>query len=275
MYRVAAIQIASGTNVNANLHEISKLIAEAASMGAKLVILPENFALMAKHTQDTLDICESYGEGPLQKFLEQQAIQHHIWVLGGTIPLAANVSQKVRAACLLFNDQGQCVARYDKMHLFDVVAGTNECYQESDYIEPGQQVVVTDTPFGKVGLAVCYDIRFPELFRCMIDQGADLICVPAAFTATTGKAHWECLLRARAIENTCYLVASNQGGYHVNGRETYGHSMIIDGWGTTLTGLPHGSGVICADLDLDQQNELRRNFPTIQHRKIQCKMPSI
>ncbi len=273
MYRVAAIQMASGTNVNANLHETSKFITEAANMGAKLIILPENFALMAKHSQETLDICEPYGKGPLQKFLEQQASRHHIWLLGGTIPLAANDSQKVRSACLLFNDQGQCVARYDKMHLFDVVAGINECYQESDYIEPGQQIVVADTPFGKLGLAICYDLRFPELFRCMIDQGADLICLPAAFTATTGKAHWECLLRARAIENTCYLVTSNQGGYHVNGRETYGHSMIIDGWGTTLTGLAHGSGVICADLDLDQQCELRRKFPTIHHRKIQCQAP--
>jgi nitrilase len=270
IYRVAAIQMASGSNVNANLHEATRLILEAVKMGAKLIILPENFALMAMHPTDAVKIREQPGNGPLQDFLSQQAARYGVWIVGGTLPLVADHPQKVRAACLVFDNTGSCVARYDKMHLFDVTVTSDEHYCESETIEPGTQVIVTDTPFGRLGLAVCYDLRFPELFRCMLNQGVELISVSSAFTAVTGRAHWEVLVRARAVENLCYVIAANQGGYHVNGRETYGDSMIIDPWGVVLTRLNRGAGVICADLNPENQATVRRNFPAHQHRKIQC-----
>ncbi|MDY6991812.1 MAG: carbon-nitrogen hydrolase family protein, partial [Pseudomonadota bacterium] len=256
--------------VNANLHEAARLIADAASMGASLVILPENFALMAIHQTDNLKIREPPGEGPLQLFLAQHAARYGIWLVGGTIPLIADADNKVRAACLVFNHLGQCVARYDKMHLFDVTTDADEHYHESDIIEAGTQIVVVETPFGRLGLAICYDLRFPELFRCMLAHNVDLISIASAFTAVTGRAHWEILVRARAVENLCYLIAANQGGYHVNGRETYGHSMIVDPWGGILTRLPRGMGVICADVHLEKQACLRHNFPSHQHRRIEC-----
>lgn len=269
-YRVAAIQMASGSNVNANLRETARLINDAAKMGAQLVILPENFALMAMHPSDMVLLREQKGDGPLQTFLSQQAARHDIWLVGGTLPLIAQTSHKVRASCLLFDNTGQMVAHYDKIHLFDVSVSSDESYQESEFIESGDQVVVVDTPYGRLGLAICYDLRFPELFRCMLDQGVELISVSSAFTAITGKAHWEVLVRARAVENLCYLIAANQGGYHVNGRETYGNSMIVDPWGMVLTRLNRGAGVICADINLEKQTLLRRNFPSHHHRKIQC-----
>jgi len=268
MYRVAAIQMASGSNVTANLNEAARLIGEAVNMGAQIVILPENFALMAMHSIDNINIREKPGAGPIQEFLSQQAARFGIWLVGGTLPLEADSPLKYRAACLVFNNTGECVARYDKMHLFDVTAAPDEQYCESDTIEAGQQVVVVKTPYGRLGLAICYDLRFPELFRSM--QDVELIAIPSAFTAVTGKVHWEILLRARAVENLCYLIAANQGGYHVNGRKTYGNSMIIDPWSLVLTRLNQGPGVICADLDREKQAQLRRNFPTHEHRKIQC-----
>jgi len=269
-YRVAAIQMASGSNVNANLNEAARLILEAVNMGAKLIILPENFALMAIHPADSLKIGETPGQGPLQDFLSQQAARHGVWLVGGTIPLATTNQYKHCASALLFDHTGQCVARYDKMHLFDVTVTSEEHYCESETIESGSQVIVADTPYGRLGLAICYDLRFPELFRYMLQEGVELIAVPSAFTAVTGRAHWEVLVRARAIENLCYLIAANQGGYHVNGRETYGDSMIIDPWGVVLTRLNRGAGVICADIDKDKQLTTRRNFPVHEHRKIQC-----
>lgn len=262
--------MASGSNVSANLNEAARLILEAVNMGAQLVILPENFALMAMHGADTLKVREIPGKGPLQDFLSQQAARHGIWLVGGTLPLIANDPQKVRAACLVFDKTGKCVARYDKVHLFDVSVTAEEHYCESDTFEAGTQTVVIDTPFGRLGVAICYDLRFPELFRCMLTQGVEIISVPSAFTAVTGRAHWELLVRARAVENLCYIIAANQGGYHVNGRETYGDSMIIDPWGVVLTRLNRGAGVICADINLENQTTIRRNFPVLQHRKIQC-----
>lgn len=270
IYRIAAIQMASGSNVSANLNEAARLILEAVNMGAQLVILPENFALMAMHSADTLKVREMSGKGPLQDFLSQQAARHGIWLVGGTIPLIANDTYKASASCLVFDNTGKCVARYDKVHLFDVSVTAEEHYCESDTFEAGTQVTVTDTPFGRLGLAICYDLRFPELFRCMLTQGVEIISVPSAFTAVTGRAHWELLVRARAVENLCYVIAANQGGYHVNGRETYGDSMIIDPWGVVLTRLNRGAGVICADINLENQATVRRNFPVLQHRKIQC-----
>lgn len=269
-YRVAAVQMASGSHVAANLHEVARLIGDAVDMGAHLIILPENFALMAMQPSDNTNISEAPGAGMLQDFLAQQSSRYEVWLVGGTVPLIAEGTNKFRAASLVFDNTGQCVARYDKMHLFDVTAAPNEHYCESEIIEAGQQPVVIDTPFGRLGMAICYDLRFPELFRCMLAKGVELIAVPAAFTATTGKAHWEILVRARAIENLCYVIAANQGGYHVNGRETHGNSMIVDPWGIVLTRLNRGAGVICADIYPEKQAYLRRNFPVHHHRKIDC-----
>jgi nitrilase len=269
---VAAVQMASGPNVAANLGEAERLIAQAVDGGARLVVLPENFAHMPASDSDRLAAREPDGAGPIQDFLANQAHRHRIWVVGGTVPIACQVPSKVRAACLLFNASGERVARYDKVHLFDVTvrASQEERYAESTTIDPGDGAVVADTPFGKLGLAVCYDLRFPELFRCMLARGMELVAVPSAFTAVTGRAHWEILVRARAVENLCYVVAADQGGYHVGGRETFGNSMIVDPWGSVLAQLPRGPGVINADIDLERVSSIRRRFPAVEHRRIPC-----
>ncbi len=269
---VAAVQMASGPNLDANLMETERLIAEAVKAGAELVCLPENFAFMGKQEADKLALRESFGEGPIQQFLSQQAGQHGIWLVGGTIPLVAEAEDKVRAACLLFDPEGACVARYDKIHLFDVeMPEGGERYNESETIEPGDRVVVTDTPFGRMGLAVCYDLRFPELFRAMLDDGMELCVVPSAFTAVTGRPHWETIVRARAIENLCHVIAPGQGGYHVNGRETHGDSMIVDPWGNVLSRRERGTGVVLAELDPERTAVTRQHFPSISHRRIHCR----
>jgi len=274
MRRVAAIQMASGPNVAANLNEAGRLIGRAVEAGAELVVLPENFALMGMNEQDKVGLREADGHGPIQDFLAAQADKHRVWLVGGTVALEAGVAEKVRAACLLFDDRGRRVARYDKIHLFDVtLEESGEQYNESQTIEAGSEVVVVDTPFGRLGLAVCYDLRFPELFRRMHEQGVELIAMPAAFTAITGRAHWEPLVRARAIENLCYVIASAQGGYHVNGRETHGDSMIVDPWGLVLDRLPRGSGFVAADIDPARLKAIRRSFPALEHRKIPCTLP--
>ncbi len=268
MKNAAAIQMASGPKVGANLTEAKRLIASAVNAGAGLVVLPENFALMPMKEADRLEIVETFGDGPIQKFLSSQAKEHGIWLVGGTIPLAAEDKRKIRPACLLFNDQGEQVARYDKMHLFDVSLENGEEYNESVNQEPGNHAVVVDTPFGRLGLAVCYDLRFPELFRRMLDQGAEIFAVPSAFTEITGKAHWEILVRARAVENLAYVIAAAQGGYHVNGRETHGDSMIVGPWGLIHDRLPRGSGFVIADIDLKRMASIRNSLPSIQHRRI-------
>ncbi len=264
----AAIQMASSPNVNANLLKAGQLVAEAVGAGARLVVLPENFALMGSDEFDKVKIREKDGEGPIQEFLATTAKKHGIWLVGGTIPLEANDDNKVRAACLVYNDKGDVVARYDKIHLFDVnVPDTNEVYKESASIEAGEHIRVVDTPYGKLGIAVCYDLRFPEFFRSAVNEGIDILAVPAAFTAETGAAHWEVLLRARAIENQCYVIASNQGGFHLNGRKTFGHSMIIDPWGVILDCYKTGAGFVSADIDLDKLEKIRQSFPVLQHRR--------
>lgn len=270
MHRVAAIQMASGPNVVANLRETARLIQEAAQMGAQLVVLPENFACMAMNPTDNIEIAEIEGGGILQDFLATQAVRHNLWLVGGTIPIHTDVTDRVRSVCFCFDNQGVRVARYDKIHLFDVIAAPDEKYCESCIYQAGNQLVVFDSPFGRIGLAICYDLRFPELFRSLQQQHVEIICIPSAFTATTGKAHWELLARARAVENLSYLIAADQGGYHVNGRQTYGDSMIIDPWGSVLTRLPRGTGVICADINLEHLHTIRRNFPVLTHRKIYC-----
>lgn len=267
--RVAAVQMASGPNVNANLLEAGRLIAKAAGEGAGMVVLPENFAIMGVNEQDKVAVREQDGQGPIQEFLAQQAARHGIWVVGGTVPMAAQSPSKVLAACLVYNEAGERVARYDKLHLFDVtLEGGAEKYTESETIEHGKDVVVIDSPFGRMGIAVCYDLRFPEMFRKMLDQDMELLVLPAAFTAITGKAHWEVLVRARAIENLCYVVAAAQGGYHVNGRETHGDSMVVNPWGVVIDRLPRGSGVVMGDIDRDQLAAMRRSLPAISHRRL-------
>jgi nitrilase len=271
VHKAAAVQMASGPNVSANLLEVERLAEEAAGSGAGLLVLPENFAFMGLAERDILAIGEADGAGPLQDFLAQLARRLGIWLVGGTVPIRVPAADKVRAACLVYDDRGRCVARYDKIHLFDVhLVETDEHYRESETIEPGDRVCVVDSPFGRLGLAVCYDLRFPELFRAMQDQGVELIALPAAFTALTGRAHWATLVRARAVENLSYVVAAAQGGFHVSGRETYGHSQVVDPWGNTLAQLPRGTGVVSAVLDPELQAATRRNFPCLEHRRLHC-----
>jgi len=269
--KVAAIQMASGPNVKANLAEAEKLIKIAVQQHAEMVVLPENFAIMGTSETDKVKIAETYGEGLLQDFLREQAKKSGIWLVGGTIPLRSRDPSKISAACMLYNDRGECVARYDKIHLFDVtIEASNESYTESETISAGNKTVVIDTPFGKLGLAVCYDLRFPELFRALVDQGMEICAMPSAFTSLTGKVHWESLLRARAIENLSFIIAADQGGYHVGGRETHGDSMIVDPWGLILNRLPNGTGVVVAEIDNARLERTRKMFPVLQHRRFHC-----
>jgi nitrilase len=258
----------SGTDVDANLDEAARLISTAVSAGAEFVVLPENFAIMPTKDAGQLQVMERDGDGPIQEFLSAQAHQNHVWLVGGSIPLVSSQPSKVRAACLLFNDHGERVARYDKLHLFDVKLDNGEEYSESLTIEPGESVVVVDSPLGRLGLTICYDLRFPELFRQMLDQGAEIFSVPSAFTATTGKVHWEILLRARAIENLAYVIGAGQGGSHSSGRETYGDSIVIDPWGEIINRLARGPGIVIADIDRLRLEKLRRSLPSIEQRRL-------
>ncbi len=266
----AAIQMVSGADLQANLDQAAALIEEAAAAGARLVVLPENFALMGVGDNGKLAIAEESGSGPIQAFLSGQAKRHQLWIVGGTIPLKPTAgADRAYASSLVYDDQGRQAARFDKIHLFDVhIPGRDESYAESASTLAGDQVVVLDTPLGRLGLAVCYDLRFPELFRHMAQQAVDIIALPSAFTAATGRAHWEVLLRARAIENLCYVVAPNQGGTHADGRETWGDSLIVDPWGEVLGRLAQGPGVVMAEIDLERQRETRIRFPALQHRRL-------
>ncbi|NTV96904.1 MAG: carbon-nitrogen hydrolase family protein [Thiobacillus sp.] len=264
---MAAIQMASGPNVSANLAEAERLIQLAVTAGAKLVALPENFAIMGLKETDKVAVREHPGKGPIQKFLAAQAKKHGIWLVGGSVPLECDDAKKVYNACLVYDDKGKLAARYDKIHLFGLDLG-NEHYREETTIKAGDSVVVLDSPFGRIGLSICYDLRFPELYRAMGD--VDIILVPAAFTATTGKAHFETLIRARAIENLAYVIAPAQGGYHLSGRETHGDTMIVDPWGNVLDRLPRGSGVVVAGINRAYQESLRKSLPALKHRSLDC-----
>ncbi len=263
--KVAAIQMASGPYVAANLNEAERLIEIAANQGAKLVVLPEYFAIMGLRETDKVAVREEEGKGPIQSFLAKMAQKHKIWLIGGSVPLVSNFPNKVRNSCLVYDDKGHLAARYDKIHLFGLDLG-NEHYHEEKTIESGDAIKVVDTPFGKIGLSICYDLRFPELYRAM--KEVNIIVVPAAFTDTTGKAHWETLIRARAIENLSYVIASAQGGYHLSGRETHGNSMIVDPWGVILDRLPRGSGVVISTINPMYQASLRQSLPALKHRTI-------
>jgi len=267
MIRVAAIQMASGSNVLANLAEAEQLIELAVDAGARLVALPEFFCIMGLKDSEVLKAREAEGSGPIQAFLSRMAKKHRIWLIGGSVPLEASVANKVRNSCLVYDERGKQVARYDKIHLFGLDLG-NEHYQEAKLIEPGDSVVVINSPFGRIGLSICYDLRFPELYRAMPE--VDIIVVPSAFTATTGRAHFETLIRARAIENLAYVIAPAQGGYHLSGRETHGDSMIVDPWGVVLDRLPRGSGVVIANINPAYQASLRNSLPVLKHRFIKC-----
>ena len=263
--RIAAVQLASGPNVKGNLNEAGRLIEMAAAQGARLVALPEYFAIMGLRDDDKVRAREKPGAGPIQEFLAATARRHGIWLVGGSVPLESSSPQKVRNSSLVYDDQGKLAARYDKIHLFGFSMG-QERYEEERTIEPGKDVVTVDTPFAKLGLSICYDLRFPELYRAMTP--VDIILVPSAFTETTGKAHWETLIRARAIENLAYVLAPAQGGYHLSGRETHGDSMIVDPWGVVLDRLPRGSGVVVASINLQHLRNLRQSLPSLTHRTL-------
>jgi deaminated glutathione amidase len=265
VFRIAAIQMASGPVVEGNIAEADRLIETAAIQGASLVALPEHWALMGNKDTDKVAAREKPGKGPIQDFLSSAAKRHKIWIIGGSIPIEASVADKVRNTSLLYDDQGKCVARYDKIHLFGLDMG-QEKFNESKTIEPGDKVVVVDTPFGKLGMSVCYDLRFPELYRAM--KQVDVIAVPSAFTETTGRAHWEALIRARAIENMAYVIAPAQGGYHRSGRETHGDTMIVDPWGVVMDRLARGSGIVIAGMNPSYQASLRKSLPALAHRTI-------
>lgn len=263
--RIAAVQLASGPIVKGNLQEAGRLIEMAVKQGAKLVALPEYFAIMGLHEQDKVKAREKPGAGPIQEFLSATARRHGIWLVGGSVPLESSRPDKVRNSCLVYDERGRLAARYDKIHLFGFEMG-KERYEEERTIEPGREVVTVETPLGRLGLSICYDLRFPELYRAM--KPVDIILVPSAFTETTGSAHWETLIRARAIENLAYVLAPAQGGYHLSGRETHGDSMIVDPWGVVLDRLPRGSGVVAASVNLEHLRRLRQSLPALTHRTL-------
>jgi len=268
--QVAAIQMVSSADVGRNLDKAAELLREARERGALVAALPENFAFMGRQEADKLAVAEDDGAGPVQAALADLARELRLWIVAGTVPLRLpDDAARTVAACLVFDAEGQRVARYDKIHLFDVaIPGRDERYQESATVRPGTAPVCVDTPAGRLGMAVCYDLRFPELFRRLLGLGAEWFCLPSAFTAPTGRAHWETLLRARAIENLCHVVAPAQSGFHENGRETHGDSMIVDCWGRVLARLPRGTGVVVGEIDLVRQREVRQNFPCVEHRRL-------
>lgn len=264
----AVVQMTSGTDVAANLAVADAQLAAAAAAGAVLAVLPENFACMPHRETDRLAVAEADGDGLIQRFLAEAAVTHGLWIVGGTLPISASPG-RVKAACTVYDPRGRRVARYDKIHLFDVaVPGARETYRESDAISPGGETVVLDSPLGRLGLAICYDLRFPELFRRLLGDGLEVVALPSAFTLSTGRAHWELLLRTRAVENLSWVLAAAQQGRHPNGRETWGHSMIVDPWGRIVARLPEGTGVVTAAVDRALMTRLRRDFPALSHRRL-------
>ena len=270
MGKVAAIQMTSSHVVADNLVAAGELLREAKDAGADIACLPENFAFIGLRDADKLQVAEADGVGAAQSFLSDTARELKLWILGGTIVIRRDTDRRVTNSSLLIDAAGKRVARYDKIHLFDVtIPGRDEQYRESTHVAPGREIVIADTPVGKLGLSVCYDMRFPELYRQLVAQGAEWLAMPAAFTVPTGRAHWETLLRARAIENLCYVIAPAQAGTHTSGRETYGDSIIVDYWGQVLSRLAKGSGVITADIDLAKQAETRARFPALDNRQLE------
>ena len=273
--RVAAVQMVSAPDVGTNLAAAGRLIAEAAGQGAELVALPEYFCILGRHETDKVKVAErdaeeAGGGGPIQSFLAEASSRNKVWLMGGTLPMVSSDPERVRSANLVFDSAGRRIARYDKIHLFSFRQGA-ENYDETRTMQPGTSPVVIESPFGRLGLSVCYDVRFPELYRTGLhpsSQPIDMWFVPSAFTATTGSAHWETLLRARAIENLCCVVAPAQGGTHPNGRRTHGHTMIVGPWGEVLAEQAEGEAVVIADIDHSRINEVRGSLPALDSRRI-------
>jgi len=269
--RVAAIQMNSGPDVEANLELADRLLGEAAVDGCVLAALPENFALMPERARDKARHAEEPGEGPIQAFLSAAAAKHSLWIVCGSMPLVSPEidAERVYGACPVYDAEGRAQALYRKIHLFDVdLVDEQESYRESNSMYPGDDVVTVDTPIGRIGLTICYDLRFPEMFRQLVDAGATVFTVPAAFTATTGKAHWHTLLRARAIENLAYVIAPGQYGLHPDDRSTFGHSLICDPWGRILAEQAEGNCVVAADIDPEMPVRLRSEFPALSNRRL-------
>lgn len=265
--RVAAVQMISTPRVADNLAVAGRLVAEAAAQGARLVALPEYFPIMGMNETDKVGVRELDGDGPIQSFLAETAARHGIWLIGGSIPLAAADPAKVLNSTVVYDPQGGRVARYDKIHLFAFDNG-RERYDEGRTLLAGSEPVAFDAGGVRVGMSVCYDLRFPELYRALMHPPCDLIVVPSAFTHTTGQAHWELLLRARAIENQCYVLAPAQGGLHENGRRTWGHSLLADPWGRLVDCLAEGPGVVIGELDRQRLADVRQQLPALAHRRL-------
>jgi len=265
-FRVALVQMVSTPSVAENLEAAQKLIAQAAAQGAKLVALPEYFCILGVRDTDKVAAKEKDGAGPIQEFLAASAKRHGIWLVGGSVPLECSDPGKVRNSCLIYDSEGRRVARYDKIHLFGLELGA-ERFDEGRTIEAGTAPCAIDSPFGRIAVSVCYDVRFPELYRALAPM--DIILVPSAFTATTGRAHWETLLRSRAIENLAWVLAPAQGGTHASGRQTHGHSMVVDPWGKVVAERATGAGVVVADIDPMFQAKMRRSLPALTHRVLQ------
>lgn len=270
MPKIAAIQMCSSNEVDDNLIVAKKLMKEAAEHGAKIVVLPEMFAMIGlAASKEIIKVQEDYKGGRIQEFLATEALKNNIWIVGGTIPISCKDKNKIRAACIVYDNKGLAVARYDKIHLFDVTLSKDEAYRESDTVEEGDQLAVVDTPLGKLGIAVCYDIRFPAMFTKLCNQGAEIIAIPAAFTVSTGEAHWKLLARSRAVENFCYVVGAAQGGTHKSGRNTYGHSVIVEPWGAIISEkIEQGPGVIYGTIDLSHLHKIRASIPVHKHQKL-------
>lgn len=269
--RVAALQMNSGADVAANLALAERLLGEAASQGCELAVLPENFALMPERGTDKAEIAEQAGDGPIQDFLAGAAERHELWIVAGSMPLVSPeiARKRVYGACPVYDPAGSARALYRKIHLFDVdLADSRESYRESHSMFPGDEIVTVDSPCGRIGLSICYDLRFPEMYRSLVDEGAILFTVPAAFTVTTGKAHWHTLLRARAIENLAYVIAAGQYGRHPDSRSTFGHSLICDPWGRILAEQAEGDCVVAANIDPGLPARLRSEFPALTNRRL-------
>jgi nitrilase len=268
-FKAAAIQMNSGADVEGNLALVDELLGRASEAGVRLAVLPENFALMPERAREKTAIAETPGEGPIQAFLADAATRHKLWIVAGSMPLRSPDPERTYGACLVVDDSGRCRDIYRKIHLFDVdLADSQESYRESRSMYPGGDPVVVESPFGSLGLTICYDLRFPELFRQLVDAGATILTVPSAFTVTTGRAHWHTLLRARAVENLAYVIAPGQSGMHPDGRATYGHSLIVDPWGRVLAEIEEGNGIAVAEIDPGRVATLRREFPALQNRRL-------
>jgi nitrilase len=267
--KVAVLQMTSNDNVLDNLNVIDSILSKISKENISLAVLPENFSFMGRTEHDKLSMAEDYNNGPIQRSISKIAIKYSMWIVAGSIPIKSDNPKKCYASTIVFDDKGNIASRYDKIHLFDVRVSDTEAHKESNSTCPGNKIEIVDTPIGRIGLSICYDLRFPEMYRQLRNLKADLFIVPAAFTFDTGKAHWHTLLKARAIENLCYVLAANQAGEHKNGRTTYGHSMIISPWGDVLAECnDKETGAAISFIDLKKMKNIRQNFPCLNHRKL-------